>query len=105
MLNKADQIKTPAERNQAKLVAPGAMLISALNPQEVKQLRDAILGHFQKKLEVLELLVPYAEGKIEAMLHQYGCVEVSRHMEKGTFYRLRIEKSWAQKLGLERFQL
>jgi len=105
VLNKMDRIKIPAERNQAKLVAPGAMMISALNLQEVKQLRDTILAHFQKNLELLEILVPYAEGKVESMLHQYGCVEVSRHLEKGTFYRLRIEKSWAQKLGLEKFRL
>lgn len=105
VLNKMDQIKTPAERNQAKLVAPGAMMISALNSEDVKHLRDAILAHFQKNLELLEILVPYSEGKVEAMLHQYGCVEISRHMEKGTFYRLRIEKSWAQKLGLEKFRL
>jgi 50S ribosomal subunit-associated GTPase HflX len=80
-------------------------MISALNPQEVKHLRDTILGHFQKQLEVWEILVPYQEGRVEAMLHQYGVVEVSRHLEKGTFYRLRIEKSWAQKLGLEKFRL
>jgi GTP-binding protein HflX len=105
VLNKADQFKSPADRNQARLIAPGALMISAMNPQEVKNLRDTILGHFQKQLEVVELLVPYSEGRVEAMLHQYGVIEVSRHMEKGTFYRLRIEKSWAQKLGLEKFKL
>jgi hypothetical protein len=50
-------------------------------------------------------MVPYSESKLEAQLHQHGSVELNRHMEKGTFYRLRIEAGWARKLELERFRL
>ena len=105
VLNKFDQVKGPLERNRAKLVAPGAMMISAFNPDDVVRFRDSILEHFRQNMEVWEILVPYAEGKVESMLYSYGSVEINRHMEKGTFYRLRIEKGWAQKLGLGRFRL
>lgn len=105
VLNKIDQIKDGTSRNRLKLIAPGALAVSALNPQDVRKLRDTIMGHFHKGLELLEIMVPYGESKLESQLHAYGSVELSRHMEKGTFYRLRIEKGWAKKLGLEKYRL
>jgi 50S ribosomal subunit-associated GTPase HflX len=79
--------------------------ISALNKEDVRKLRDLILSHFRKKMELWEVLVPYHESKIEAMIHAHGSIEVQRHLEKGTFFRLRIEDEWARKLGLEKFRL
>ncbi|MFL5815866.1 MAG: GTPase HflX [Bdellovibrionia bacterium] len=105
VLNKADQLKGPGEKNRAKLMYPGAVMVSALNRDDVIRLRDLILEHFRKNLEVIELVVPYSESRLEAMLHAHGSIEVSRHLEKGTFYRLRIEKGWAQKLKLEKYRL
>lgn len=105
VLNKADLLKTPAERNKAKLISPGATLISTLSPDDIKRVKQTILDHFRSQMEVWEVLIPYGESRVEAMIHRYGAVEVSRHMEKGTFYRVRVEKEWAQKLGLEKFRL
>ena len=56
-------------------------------------------------MEVWEILVPYSESKLESQLHAYGAVELNRHLEKGTFYRIRIDEGWARKLRLERFRL
>ncbi len=106
VLNKADRLgNTPAERNRAKVVAPGAVTVSALNPEDTRRLRDMILDHFRKHMEVWEILVPYSESKLESQLYAYGSVEVNRHLEKGTFYRLRIEEGWARKLELEKFRI
>lgn len=105
VLNKMDRLTDAASRNHAKLVSPGAVLLSALNKQEVIRLREMILEHFRKNLEVWEVLIPYAESKLESKLYAYGSVDVHRALEKGTFYRLRIEAEWAKKLGLEKFKL
>ena len=105
VLNKSDQLKSPLERNRARLVAPGAILVSAMSPDDVIRLRQTILEHFQKGLETWEVLVPYADSRMEAMLHAHGVIDVQRHMEKGTFYKIRIEEGWARKLGLERYRL
>lgn len=106
VLNKSDQVGGGAAgRNWARLAAPGAMNISALNPEDVRKLRDLVLEHFRKGLEVYEILVPYAESRLESQLHAHGSIETSRHLEKGTFYRLRMEEGWARKLGLEKFRL
>ena len=69
------------------------------------RLRELIMEHFRKKLELWEILVPYSESKVESQLYAHGSVELHRHMEKGTFYRLRIEEGWARKLELERFRI
>jgi len=106
VLNKADRLgEGPGAKNRAKLVSPGAMLISALDAQDVVRLRDAILEHFKKGLEVWEVLVPYSESKLESQIYAHGSVEINRPLEKGTFYRLRIEQGWARKLGLEKYRL
>jgi len=105
VLNKADRATTPAERNRMKLVSPGSPMVSALNPDDVRRLRDEILEHFRKKLEVWEVVLPYSESKLEAQLYAHGSVEVSRHLEKGTFFRVRIDGGWAKKLDLARYCL
>ena len=72
--------------------------------KDVQSLRQAILQHFREKLELWEIVIPYSETKLESRLHAYGSVEASRHLEKGTFYKIRIEKGWARKLGLGKYR-
>ncbi len=104
VLNKVDQVKEGAARIRLKGLAPGAMQVSALNPDDMTRLRDAIVAHFRGKLELYELLVPYGESKLESQLYAHGSVEVARHLEKGTFFRVRMEEGWARKLGIERYR-
>ena len=103
VLNKTDLLKTPADKLQAKLVSPGSMSVSALSEDDMKKLRHAIMSHFTQKLALWEILVPYSESKLESQLYAHGSVEVNRHLEKGTFYRLRMDEGWARKLGLAKF--
>jgi len=104
VLNKCDQLQG-AEKLRAKLIAPGSISISAFNKEEVKALRDQILRHFTQKLELYEILLPYDQSKLESQLYAHGSVEINRHMEKGTFFRLRMEEGRAKKLGLEKFKI
>lgn len=105
VLNKGDLLKTPAQRNQARLAAPGAVVVSALEPEDMRRLRDLILDQFKKKMELWDILVPYEQSRLEAQLHAYGSIETTRHLEKGTFYRLRIDAGWARKLELAKYKL
>ncbi|HAR41814.1 MAG TPA: GTPase HflX [Bdellovibrionales bacterium] len=106
VLNKADLLGTqPGARNRARLVVPGAMMVSALNPEDVEKVRETVMNHFRGKMEVWEVLIPYSESKLESQLHAHGSIEVSRYMTKGTFYRLRMDEGWARKLQLKKFQL
>jgi GTP-binding protein HflX len=105
VLNKMDQLGDGAARIQARVIFPGAERISALSREDVRRLRDRVLSHFRQNLEVYELLVPFAESRMHAMIHAHGSVEVSREVEKGMFYRVRMDGEWAGKLGLKRFVL
>lgn len=105
VLNKADLLKDGRSRILAKVIVPGATTLSALNESEVIKLRDQILDHFKKSMEVWEIVVPYAQSKLEAQLHAHGSIEKSKHLEKGTFYRLRIEENWAKKLELQKYRV
>ncbi len=104
VLNKADRLKTPGEKAQARILAPGSLLISALDPADRDRLRDRILETFRKDLEVWEIVIPYSESRLEAQVHAHGSIEKSKHLEKGTFLRVRIAGGWARKLGLERYR-
>lgn len=104
VLNKMDLVRTPAQRNQAKLVAPGAMMISAFDEKQAIELRDKILHFFKENLESWELVIPYSESKLESLLYKHGSIETVRHLEKGTFYKVRIPDQWARRLELERYR-
>jgi GTP-binding protein HflX len=93
-----------ARRNLARIVAPGAFSLSALNLEEVGRLREVIVEHFKSKLEAYEIVVPYSESKLEALVHKHGSVDRVKHLEKGTFMRVRMEEQWARKLGLEKYR-
>lgn len=104
VLNKADLLKTVAAKNTAKMARPGSVMVSAFDPKDMIKLRDLILNHFRVQLELWEVVLPYAESKLESQIHAHGSVETTRHLEKGTFYRVRIAASWAKKLGLDKFR-
>jgi GTP-binding protein HflX len=104
VLNKSDLLEGTAARNRARVISPGAITVSAMNLEEVKKLRDRILEHFRKGLEVWEIVVPYTESRMEALIHAHAVVDITRHLEKGTFYKIRIEAGWAKKLDLGRFK-
>ncbi len=104
VVNKCDAIEK-SEINRARLIHPGAHLISAFDPIAVEKLRAAVLKHFRSKMDCWEVVIPYQESKVDAQLHQYGYIEKKEYIEKGTFYRVRIHKSWAQRIGLDHYRL
>lgn len=105
VMNKTDLLPDPAARNRARAVVRGAVQVSALREEDVAKLRIQVLDYFRSQMAVWEVMIPYNESKLEAQLHAHGAVEVKRHLEKGTFYRIRMDEHWAQKLQLERYRL
>ncbi len=105
VLNKMDCLPDGGARVRARTLSPGAERISALYREDVRRLRDQVLEYFRSHLEVYEVVIPYAESKMHAMIHAHGSVEISREIEKGMFYRVRMAEGWAKKLGLVKFRL
>lgn len=105
VLNKMDLVKSPSELNWVRMVAKGSLRVSALNPENVAELRKTISQYFVKNLDLFEVMIPYSESKMEAQIHEYGVVEIQKFLDKGTFFRVRMEASWAEKLGLKKYQM
>lgn len=104
VLNKVDLVPPGPKRVELKLLKPGALQVSALDPETVAKVRDQIVAHFRGQLGLYEIVLPYHESKLESQLYAHGAVETKRHLEKGTFYRVRMGDGWAKKLGLEKFK-
>ena len=105
VLNKMDRLSSGMDTNWTRLISRGAFRLCARDPLQVDALREMILEHFRQSLEVWEVMIPYAESKLVARLHACGTIETTRHLERGTYYRLRIAKSWAAQLNLKDFRL
>lgn len=103
VLNKADLLKTPAEVNQARLVYPGAVRLSAFDTPAVLAFREKILDHFRERMETWELVLPYSEGKLQAQIQEFGTITQTRFLEAGIFFQVKLDSSIARKLGVQRY--
>jgi GTP-binding protein HflX len=100
VLNKVDLVPEGGPRNRLKVLSPGATAVSAMNAEDMRLLREKVLNHFKQGLDLYEVLVPYENSKLESQLHAHGSVELKRHLEKGTFFRVRMDEGWAKRLGI-----
>ena len=103
IMNKADLLDTPAKLNQARIAIPGSVRLSALDHEAVIKLRTQILDHFKTKMETWDLVIPYAEGKLQSQLQEFGSISQTRYLEKGTFIQVKLDSSIARKLGVKRY--
>jgi 50S ribosomal subunit-associated GTPase HflX len=103
VLNKADLLTTPAQINQARIAVPGAVRLSALDPDAVRSLRERILDHFKTRMETWDLVLPYAEGKLQAQLQEFGSIQTTRYLEKGVFMQVMLDSGIARKLGVRKY--
>ncbi len=79
--------------------------VSALDPDDVSSLREKILKVFESRMQVYEILVPFADGKTAALLHELGRIETKRTTETGIFFRVRTLPEFAAQLNLEKYRL
>jgi len=105
VLNKIDQVKSVSQLSWAKVLVPGGLRVSAFNVEDVVKLRQKVLSFFREQFELYEILVPYSNSKLESQLHVFASIESMRYLDKGTFYRLKIDKKWASRLNLNRFKI
>lgn len=103
VLNKIDLLK-PGQKNLVRLISPGSLRISAYQKEEVLQLREKIMNFFIQHLELWEVLIPYGD-RVSSKIHEIAKILRQRHLEKGTFYRVRIDATWAKKLSLEKYRI
>lgn len=70
---------------------PGAMALSARDPQDVARLRQAVIDFFGRELAEAELLVPYDRQALRGQLFAEGQVLAEHPEEDGVRFTVRAE--------------
>jgi GTP-binding protein HflX len=83
---------------------PAPIFISALDPKMVDGLRAQVLGYFERGMEILEVVVPYEDGKTLAQINQVGRIEKQKPLETGTFVRFKTTTMFANKYNFGRYR-
>lgn len=108
VLNKIDQV---GEGDEVEALVHGAagqpdrVAISAQTGAGLDVLRDKILVHCQEHEVTLDLRIPQAEGRLLSQLHEQGEILEQTYDADEAHLRVRLDRSWAERWGLERFQL
>ena len=100
VLNKADRLD---ELTRARVLKahPDAILLSSHDPADVARLHAHILAHFERGMEELELVVPYAKSRVVAQAHELGTVLSEVYEEDGVRLRVRASATALARLRTE----
>jgi GTP-binding protein HflX len=90
VLNKIDAVDVLTRRRLANRF-PGAVQISAATGEGLDELRERIAERFAARFAIVELLVPYSEGRRLAELYALGPpIELREDRPDGVFIRARL---------------
>jgi GTP-binding protein HflX len=79
-------------------VYPGAVFASAVNGEGLEEIRRAICAFVESTEEILNVVIPYSEGRLISTVHEMGEV-LSRHDgEEALEMRVRVSKADAERL-------
>jgi GTP-binding protein HflX len=77
---------------------PNALLVSAKRPQDVEELHRVIVGEFERLLDDLSLVVPYAQTSVIGEVHKRARVLNEAFEEDGVHYQLKVTSTEATRL-------
>ena len=66
-------------------------------------LKQKILYYCQEHEVTLDLRIPQAEGRLLSQLHEQGEILEQEYAPEDVFVRVRVDRSWVERLGLDRF--
>lgn len=92
VINKAD-IADPVTLERLRSVYPGSVVVSAAEGQGIDELLEAVAAALQANTVEVELVIPYAQGQVLALAHQFGDVLSQDHADGGTRLKVRLPRS------------
>ncbi|ASO19265.1 GTPase HflX [Actinoalloteichus hoggarensis] len=98
VVNKTDAADEVAVARLRHLL-PGAVFVSARTGAGIEALRERIAELIPRPDSLVEVFVPYTDGRLAARLHAEGEVLEERHSDEGTTIRARVGESLAAELA------
>lgn len=90
VLNKIDSLSNPERARQSLEIFPKAVAISALKGQGIHDLLDVVGRQLYETYEPISVRLPYQEGGLISMFHDYGQVERIEHKRRWIFIQGRL---------------
>ena len=88
VLNKIDRL-TPEQLANLKTEFPQAIFMSTRDPQDLQKLREILIQEFEQNMIEAEVFVDYRNAKVLGELHSRFRVLSERHIESGSFFKIR----------------
>jgi GTP-binding protein HflX len=105
VLNKADRL-SEEQASALQQEFPDALLMSARSAEQVAQLHTRLVAFFERDMQEESILIPYAQQRGVALLHERCRVLSEDYEEEGTRVRVRaargVLESLSKELGLSR---
>lgn len=100
VFNKADLVKEVFLPKILERKYIDCVSVSAFRSFDMKRLRDAIFGYFERDMMDIELTVPYSDTWLQSQLHEFSKVIKKEYLEEGAHFHIRVMRSTANWLGL-----
>ncbi len=97
ILNKIDRVE-PDQIEALRAEFPDAILLSALDREDVARLRETLIEAVASTLTEAELFVPYSHHAVTAALHEHAQVLTEKHEDDGTRLTVRAPAELLERL-------
>lgn len=97
VLNKIDRVE-PLMRTALAARFPGAVMMSAKEPEDLVMLRQKIIDFFESAMIDGEILIPYAKGALVSEIHETCRVLKESHEDEGTRLTVRARPHIIERL-------
>jgi GTP-binding protein HflX len=84
---------------------PYSFFVSTFIAEDMKNLKQKILEFFLSQQEVIDLFIPFENGKDHAKILSQTNITHSHCLEKGIYYKLRVPQGQLEKLQLHPYRL
>jgi len=98
IFNKIDRLPDGSGLERLGRVYPGAVFTSAVNGEGLDEIRRAICAFVESKEEILNVTIPYSDGRLISTVHEMGEVLSRQDGEETLEMRVRVSKADGDRL-------
>ncbi len=98
IFNKIDRLTDGNGLERLGRVYPGAVFTSAVNGEGLEEIRRAICAFVESKEEILNVTIPYSEGRLISTVYEMGEVLSKQDGEEALEMRVRVSKADGDRL-------